>query len=349
MSNALTQAVLLPKNTSGERILLAFLDSYEVRGQELASIVSGITSLDKPEQAKAIADALHDGSVSDRDVIHQILKRTRPYIAAYRTPKFDLPQLNSPTELLWKYGENETWYGPEFVDGKAYYIWNFVEEYARNKAFMLRWLLIAEIRDGVVFFSWRGISRSDEESDFPYWQFVRNAKQSFEDLITVTLNEVRAYNLVMTKLWNKYIDHSELKWRHIRIRAERHEVKLNASGRKPVVSITGDEEEDMKGLELFAEQLADTAIMVTKSKDKRELLIKAILNKLIRRWGPIAYEFTLTPKKLPVGERKFHHQIAICTYFGQAENYNSADSLEHFKFSVSNTAVVDFLATEINS
>jgi len=151
-------------------------------------------------------------------------------------------------------------------------------------------------------------------------------------------------------MWDKYLNCSPYKWRHLRIRAEASGLVINAQS-------AGVAEIDVRGLQALSQELANSVLStlgMVGDPEKVSNAEDAILLTLIKKWGTKSYGFQLD-KELTVDElavntlKKVNLQTLIKAhcYFGVKPDSRNQDSLQHIRCYGGSRGVLEFLIKEL--
>ena len=338
-------------NLAREAFIYQFLEQ-EFTAQNLYKLIlTATTNIKKNAKKeflikKTIA-LLENGSLLPHDILQMYVRTPRMWLSFQLGEHKQTPAKLKPDELLYSFGA-EDWYGPiENLERNAiYYIRTFRfpeplerdHEGIRTKYQYYRWPIIAEVRSNYVALSWYGFSYSNEidkrANQFPFWTHIHQVFDELKDITKANWTEPDLYNLVLNKLWNKYLIDPVYKdsyqWKHLRIRAESSGVALNAKTSPGIVEI------DVAGLQALSHRLATSALNAIDSDGNRnhdnsqqKLVESAILKTLIQDWGSKAYEFSLERFYGDEGESDKVFR-AYCT-FGLRKDLKTEDALQHLK------------------
>lgn len=358
------EAFVIPGKLDEENFLLNFLRSFEFRQHTLKNLAPK-KSLAKGNLATSINDAVKQGTITTDKIIAEFAKQERHWLSIKLGEIKNQPKFNDPANLVSGFGQ-VGWYGPVLEEGsdKVWYIRTFKQKHetyigsgeARTvDSRDIRWTVIAEIAPSsikgqhYVALSWNGFSNSqiDQElgetkKQFPYWLYIPQFFDELEQHLCTSLQEPNLYKLLLTDVWEKYINNPRYRWQHLKIRAEASGVALNASS-------AGISEIDIRGLQALTRELAKSAVselpdLIQKQADLHSVET-ALLRTLIKEWGTKSYEFSLS--KLPlldvennaangkskdsqIAEKKKTETIfrSHC-YFGAKPESQNPDALQH--------------------
>lgn len=291
----------------------------------------------KRAMAVHIANQLEYEKVNAEKLLLEYAKQTRQWFTYKMGEYKDIPNLNDPTELLFKFGE-ERWYGPIYCDEEEVYyflrvhkITHYEKEDPQSteiKEHRIRWMLLARIDENNISFYWNGFTTNQEDridvnSQFPFWLHVPQAIGEMEKLLGGKYKYPLINKIVLEGMWDQYAQDPDYDWRHLAVRAEASGVNLNARSK-------GVQEIRVEGLLALAEAIAKSLIedllpKVNQSKKKR-LLARAensIMRTLIHEWGTKSYEFSLDLEQDKIFK-------AHC-YFGSKPQSMTQDRFPHFK------------------
>jgi hypothetical protein len=355
------------KFLSSPEFTVDFLKSFNVFRRSVLKTKEGY--------AINIAGAIEQKELDYNDLLIKYAQKPRVWLSLMQGTYSETPQLKSPKDLLFSFGESG-WYGPirEPAISKVWYIYTCrVEHYipreyvegGNTKNFdvaYIRWPVIAEVGEKYVALSWDGFSNTSEEKDarsqFPFWLHIQGAFKELETILGAKWEHPALDELLLHKLWDKFLNKPEYNWSHKRVRAESSGIALNAHS-------SGDTELDIgdKGLKGLSRTLAEAALdslgySFPYNAQKLSQVEEAILHTLIREWGTKSYEFSLK-KKTNINdiETEDNHNNSVETlfrvhcYFGLNSFSKSQDSLQHLKCYQecgSSIGVLKFLLAELN-
>jgi hypothetical protein len=223
----------------------------------------GGTGGTKEAQARAGQEAIVDKEALAKALVLEFCQRPRqwvtfvsPGVKSY-TPK----RSRSAIEFLTSFGPN-TWTGP-FDDGsKLWFVYTVPVPHhvlAGGDTLIparIRWHVVAEVTVGYCALHWNGFTRrkSDEDDNAPamfdYWHYVPDVLERLFKFLGAPQSPLPSLNtVVLTKVFDLFVDDPDYKWTHLKIRAEKEGIALNASSGKV-------REIDVTGLDLLTRQLA---------------------------------------------------------------------------------------------
>jgi len=331
-----------------------------------------------------IAEATESGEIDLNDLLIKYVKKPRVWLSLMQGAYSGTPQLKDPISLFFTFGESG-WYGPirEATSSKVWYIYTccvehyipreYVDKEGNTKTFdiaYIRWPVIAEVGEKYVALSWDGFSNTSEEkkdsrSQFPFWLHIQGVFKDLETILGAKWEHPALTDLLLYKLWEKFLDKPQYRWSHKRVRAKSSGIALNAhSGEDEEVDI------DDSGLKALSRTLAEAtldSLDYSFPYDSQKLfqVERAILHTLIREWGTKSYEFSL--KKISdthvsaldtinitedvENKVKVETIFRVHCYFGLNILSNNQDSLQHIKCYQecgSSTGVLKFLLAELD-
>lgn len=329
-----------------------------------------------------IAEATESGEIDFNDLLIKYVKKPRVWLSLMQGSSSETPQLKDPLSLFCTFGESG-WYGPirEATSSKVWYIYTcriehyipreYVDKEGNTKTFdiaYIRWPVIAEVGEKYVGLSWDGFSNTSEEkkdsrSQFPFWLHIQGVFKDLETILGAKWEHPALDDLLLYKLWDKFLDKPQYRWSHKRVRAKSSGIALNAhSGEDEEVDI------DDSGLKALSRTLAEAALdsldySFPYDSQKLFQVERAILHTLIREWGTKSYEFSLKKISDPLVsasdtvDKDIENKVKVTTlfrvhcYFGLNPLSNNQDSLQHLKCYQecgSSTGVLKFLLAELN-
>ena len=309
----MAKKVLFWESSADSSEFLKLFLSNEMTSSTLVSLInlSG-NSIGRSERKEAlvsrVAGLLGTGEIVPSQILQEYVRMPRMWLAIKLGKHAKEPRLRDPNLLLRNFGD-AGWYGPvkNNLDGSSYYIYtkrvSEPIEYDKDtnritKSGDYRWSVIAKISEGYVALHWYGFGYKEDPgkkaNQFPFWKYIPSIFEELEHLTGATWQEPDLYNLMLDKLWNKYLDDITYAdthdWSHLRIKAESSGVALNARS-----SMNGPSEISLKGLLALADALArsaltslsehsETAIEVDLDEKEitREILKNALLKALIK-------------------------------------------------------------------
>ena len=332
----------------------------------VASVNGGARGYEKKEPlCDKVIHLFESKQLSVNDILLSYAKSSRMWLSLRVGNHSNLPQKNNISSLLRDFN-SFGWHGPlKDKDGDAYYVYTkrvrgeidvgesdsrIIQQ--RN----YRWPVIARITDTYMALSWYGFSYSDDASNsranqFPFWLYIEGIFDELEAMTGASLKYPDLYNLVLEKLWDKYLNDpiyiDSYEWEHLRIKAESSGVALNAK------SSSGPVEMNLKGLKALAKQLSTSALEALGLEDKspdHDVVEAAMLRTIIKGWGTKAYEFSLD-RWIEDKSRRVKVFRAYCN-FGLRTELKNEDALLHLKcyskYGNSNGAL-DFLLQELDA
>lgn len=355
----------------GKEFCVKFLSSPEFKVETLRTLISSTKSQRKDEIAANIADALENKSISSEDVLLAYVKQPRTWLSIKTgSSGFLAQQPNSPTSLLSEFGK-DGWYGPikEPNEKKEWYVRTYkITDYFRGIGIAsqlderyIRWSVIAEVGENYIALSWDGFTFSsvskehiDRATQFPFWHHIPNFFDEIANFRTAEWEHPNLHKLVLHQMWDKYLNETSYKWRHLRIRAEASGLAINARS-------AGVREIDVKGLEALSQQLAKSVLATLDLADdptKMNDVEDALLLTLIKKWGTKSYEFCLDRdlslinlESEALQQKKCEYLFKAHCYFGMKPNSKTQDSLQHLKchsgYYGGSTGVLSFLLKEL--
>ena len=335
----------------GSEFCVKFLSSKEFTVDILQELIlSGKRNLRKHEVASRVADAFEKGKLTSDKILLAYVKQPRIWLSIKIGLHLCTPTLNSPALLLSEFGE-EGWYGPiqESNQKKKWYIRTYKSiDYLLTKSGgtsqinsrNIRWSIIAEVTENYVALSWDGFTFSPtaqervESTQFPFWQHIPGF---FDELAKYCDGQWKHPNLqkiILHDMWDKYLNKSPYRWKHLRVRAEASGLVINAHS-------AGVQEVKVEGLQALSRHIAKSILNkldLVGDTNKIEDVEDAILLILIKEWGTKSYEFQLEREVVFDDielDRSDKYQMenlfkAHC-YFGLKPNSTTQDCLEHLK------------------
>ena len=331
-----------------ERSFIGTFLTQEFTSPALSTLVLlGGGNIKKSEKKEALVDKaitlFELGQLTSDQILLSYVKASRMWLSFKMGSYSSLPRRGDAVSLLKGFGSSG-WHGPiKDEEGFAYYIRtqkimepleidNESEAVIRKRHY--RWPVVAKISQEWMSLSWYGFSYSDTASkranQFPFWLYIHDIFDELESMTEATLVFPDLYQLVLGKLWNKYLNDPLYSaghdWEHLRIKAEASGVELNEK------SYDGHIEVDLKGLKALTKHLATSAIEALEIQDvssDHDIVENALLKTIIHDWGTKAYEFSLERKEDDLSQRvkKFK---AYCN-FGLRPELKNEDALLHLK------------------
>ena len=272
--------------------------------RELVSSSGGKTT--KDSFVEKVTRNLKSGELTTNDILLSYVQRPRMWLSFKLGQYTELPKnLNPASRLIDRFGD-DGWYGP-ILDKNSNKVWLIrthkvtelyyigIGEARQTAERKYRWTVIAEINPTYVAFSWYGFTfstspLSKQGSQFQYWSYIPIFFKELERLCNARWDEPDLYGLVLDKLWEKYYNKmvSQYLWRHIKIRAMKEGVALNASS-------SGIAEIDIDGLTVLSRKIAAACIVAIGAQSDLVTTLKAeeaVTRTLIHEWGTKSYEFT---------------------------------------------------------
>jgi hypothetical protein len=356
--------------TPGKEFCEKFLSSNEFTLTTLQLILSGTSQLKKPDAVRRISDGLESLRLTPEDVLLAYVKQQRTWLSL-KLGKYDItPNTRASASLLKEFGE-DSWYGPiqePNQPSKKWYIRthkipHYVIRRTKTTSTLdqlnIRWSVIAEVGQDYVALSWNGFSYSpqtteEQNTQFPFWKYIPDFFEELAIECQAQWEHPNLHKLVLDDMWDKYLNTTSYKWRHLRIRAEASGLAINAHS-------AGVEEIDARGLQALSQELSRTVLETLGLANDSEKIINTenvILLTLIKKWGTKSYEFQLD-RKLTLGEietEKPKKDNLKCIfkahcYFGLKPYSKTQDSLQHLRcflgYYGGSTAVLEFLLTEL--
>ncbi|WLT37522.1 hypothetical protein NON20_17125 [Synechocystis sp. B12] len=294
----------------GEDFLLAFLGSGDFLRNTLSSLSNLRGNKNKREHALEIINRLNLGNNSYQDILSAWVNQQRTYLTfrlIQNSPNhINSTNFNDPTELLTSFGE-DGWYGPIFGNQNNVFYVRILRVETRNidnrfdeNLSNYRWSVIAEFRDGCLFFSWNNfgyVSPAEEfegnpnRKEFAYWDYIDDFYEELRGLFFIQFNHVDFGHLILTTIWERFYEDIDFRWDHIAISANSAGVAFNA--RSAVRDI------NLQGIRRLSEEITRTALSALNhpftERDRNFLHVDSqIINFLIRDWEPRSYEFQLS-------------------------------------------------------
>jgi hypothetical protein len=170
------------------------------------------------------------------------------------------------------------------------------------------------------------MERPETSVQFPFWQYLPDAMQELESHVGGGAWKVpNLHGLVLSKLWDQYVNSPLYQWQHLRIRAEFRGVAVNAHS-------SGASDVNVKGLEALTAALAQSAaqsIGLVPNENQKHQLENSMLRTIIKEWGTNSYEFRLSQHA--EGGKPERALFRGHCYFGLREGLESEDSFQHIK------------------
>lgn len=315
-----------------------FLTSPDFDLQILRAICKDLrlsTSGQKSDLAHRIAQEVKYSYGAQRVIIEHMVHRNRDWLTFKLAKLQKLPVGLPPEELVVK-GGSEAWYGPirsRFDEDATWYIrpkyfkhWELLEGRDLPSKHLIRWLCFARVGSDVVSLHWRGFSYAETSSEidgnsklFKPWMVVPDIFEEFLKLADVETQSVNLHDLILHDMWDKYRNDPQYKWTDKRIRAESGGVSLNAHAGSVELSVDG-----IKKLANTIRRSVEEELRQSYHHDLKDPFHfdEVILRTLIREFGALSYEFTLSNT---TGENIFRAH----TYFGMKPGNASSDSFPH--------------------
>lgn len=356
----------------GREFCVKFLSSPEFKVETLRTLISSTKSQRKEEIAANIANALEKKLLSSQEVLLAFVKQSRTWLSIKTgSSGIQAQQLNSPKSLLSEF-EKDGWYGPikEPNENKKWYIRTYkITDYVRRGTGIanqlderyIRWSVIAEVGENYVALSWNGFTFSsakkeqiDRPSQFAFWNHIPKFFDELADFHKAEWEYPSLHKLVLHDMWDKYLNETSYKWRHLRVRAEASGLAINAHS-------AGVQEIDVRGLQALSQQLAKSVLAtldLTDDAKKMNDVEDALLLTLIKKWGTKSYEFCLDRdlslndlETEPLQQKKCEYLFKAHCYFGMKPNSKTQDCFQHLKcysrYYGGSTGVLNFLLKEL--
>lgn len=347
------------KFDSQQQYLMEWFDSSDFRREDLAKLGPNLSSVKRQDLPSVVAQRFLTGEITPGSVIDKLIDQPRTWgtFRVLRAGTLVQPILDPVTRLV-EGPSASGWYGP-VIRGDAWYYLHAESvktlqevQHGDDLTYVeapFRWLVVARVTPKCLALFWDGHSVKVMDGDaakgrsLGYWDYIPDYLDELQEAIGGTWEEPKLNKIVFETMWNKYEDRLKKEqawnWEHIRIRAERASVVLNAHSR---ASKKADDEEageqDMRGLESLAAALAHS-VKTTLHKAGRvppESVSSAIqvglLHTMIREWGPKSYEFRVQPRKFAGPEDRDAQTLRAHVYFGvNPGGAIGEDRLMHFK------------------
>lgn len=326
-----------PGYQKGRDFARFFLSSADFHIDTLKRLATLDSRANKDSLAADAARRLSLNELKPAVVLRALSSQSREWLTLKLGQTRNTKALLPPESLLFEFGQ-DGWHGPitDETDKPRWYIRttdapHYYEKGKEISQSHVRWLVFAEVTEGHIAYSWNNFTFSTLERpkisvQFPFWQYLPDYIQELErDLGGSSWKLPNLHRLVLSKLWDQYINDPLYRWQHLRIRAEFRGVALNAHS-------SGATDVDVRGLEALTAALAQSAaqsIGLVPSARQKHLLESGILKTLIREWGTNSYEFRLSKKSEDGGTDKPLFR-GHC-YFGLRTNLETEDSFQHIK------------------
>lgn len=342
------------------------VDTLKEICRKIGLSVSGSKSI----LAEQIAEASRSAESVRDNVVKGLIGKSKTWGSMWTAKGAQQPTCENANEIVSGRGK-EQWYGPVKISSdslESWYIrpvfiphWEVVldsngaatnDNESRAVKSLIRWLCFARLNSGYVTLHWRSFTHIEDTDDlgkstsqFQYWKYILEFILELENIFKVKLEAINLYSLILDNLWCKYRqDKANYEWEDIRIRAESGGVALNArSARRQTVEL------DFKGIHRFAHTLRN-AIQLELKSHKIDLpepgqIEEVILQTLIKDFGALSYEFSLSTKD---GTNLFRGH----SYFGGKPGQLSVDGFSHIKLYSSfrdDLEQLDFLLSHLST
>lgn len=325
----------------------AFLDSHDFDLKTLRRISKTLDPEIEGKKQDLVAHIAEQslGSVEvKQEIVEHMLLKSRRFMAFRVCTEASFTSRRDPSDLVGEVAR-EGWYGPMRTaldpgatwDLRSYHFSFRMKSEDPKEGISLvkiRWLCFARIAEEIASLHWQGFSlpRIDgsapmEISRFPYWLYISNVFNELERLTKSELQEVALHDIILNTLWDKYrYDKENFNWVDQKIRAESSGISLNASSGGIVLDGDVAELEDFRGI-------YHLALTIRKSVQNELAKLKVpmpdpphfdevILRTLIKQFGPLSYQFSLTKNS---GEKLFRSHA----YFGFKPESSMPDKVQH--------------------
>jgi hypothetical protein len=316
----------------GVEFTKALLESSDYNASSLRNLAQPGVPSRKAALAHDVAERLGQGQLDPQRVIDAYAAQAKTWLTLRLGPFANAPQLPDAARLLFEFGA-DGWYGPvrpaDAQDETWYlHVTRVPTPHKDYPEAAVRWVVSAQVARGFVALHWDGFTHptapGKAPSQFAFWEYVPDLLHSLGELLGASWHVPQLHQLVLHSLWDRYLNHAQYIWRHLRIRAESRGVVLNASS-------TAVAEINVHGLEALTAALTDAslaALGLDLSSVSKDAVEAALLRTLIQEWGTNSYEFSLDLRE-PSGEVQKVFR-AHC-YFGLRPLLHTQDSLQHLK------------------
>lgn len=335
-----------------------FLYSPDFTLGTLRALVKRGKSKSKFDLATNIAEALEYQDISQADILLAFVQQPRKWLSFKIGKCNDYPIFKEAKILLTEFGE-DGWYGPvKDIEGcRTWYIrtqtvpfyeqgvsqakdalpGEIAEQTTSTATYRIRWTVLAEVGLNYIALSWNGFRHNDIKPglvdpsveslvQFPYWKHIPGIFAEISHACNTEWQHPVLHKLVLQDLWDKYVEHSEYVWRHLRIRADNRGVALSVHS----TGAADKEELQMRGLQALSKELAASALRslnLEKTAERVMSVENALLKTLIKEWGTRSYEFSLN--KLSNGEEQDKEVFRAHCYFALGKSSSPQDSFQH--------------------
>jgi hypothetical protein len=323
-SNVSTNVFIDKGFPKGKVFCTNFLRSSDFSVEILKKLVSRGKSNSKNELAESIAESLENQEISNDEVLLKFVQQPRKWLSFKIGKCKYYPTCKSSEILLTEFGDDD-WYGPiknsnfpqtwyvrtlsvPFYEQGVYQADqhpanDFSINHATVATYRIRWIVVAEIGANHLALSWRGFSYNEltpgsvssevnSLTQFPYWTYIPKFFEEITKKCDTTWDYPLLHELVLKRIWDRYLNDPTYIWRHLRIRADNQGVALNVHS----TGACDREKLQMRGLQALSKKLASTAlsvISVQETPERISLIESALLGTLIQDWGAKSYEFSL--------------------------------------------------------
>ncbi|WP_235006819.1 hypothetical protein [Calothrix rhizosoleniae] len=277
--------------------------------------------------------------------------------------------MNPSESLLTEFGE-DGWYGPIQElnnEQQKWYIRTYkVTDYVHRGIGIagelderhIRWSVVAEVGENYIALYWDGFTFSSvtqehigQPAQFPFWNHIPGFFDELANHCQAKWQHPELHKLILHDMWDKYLNKSPYKWRHLRVRAEASGLVINAHS-------SGVKEIDVRGLQALSQKLTQSvlsAIGIRDDSEKMNNAENAILWTLIKEWGTKSYEFSLhkefASSNVEGENLQNEHLIKAHCYFRFKPNSKTQDCLQHLKcysgYYGGSTGVLNFILREL--
>ena len=280
----------------------------------------------KSAAATAIAERIEQGELDPEELMLAYCRQPRQWlcIKTGSVPK-TMPEYGSAEDFLTKFGPRKAWYGPFIDEERTWYVHASKEKHYIQQeegtpvAQPIRWHVVAEVHPRYVALHWNNFTHNalvGEPDDrrmalvqFPYWYEIPEILGGIVGELGASLSfKPPLQRIVLHTLMNKFEGEDGFTWKHLRIRAERDGVALNAHS-------AGARDINVRGLQALTRAVAHAiARLLPVTAPHESKMERSVLRTFIHEWGTKSYEFSLDEGE----DYKFH---AHC-YFGTNLNLN---------------------------